>query len=61
MKRVYVDYAATTPLDPRVLEAMRPYLSTVYGNASSINTFGLDAKQALEDSFNQSKKLLKKI
>ena len=45
-----MDYAATTPLDPRVFEAMRPYFTTIYGNPSSINTFGLDAKQALEDS-----------
>ena len=52
MKRVYVDYAATTPLDPRVLEAMKPYYTAVYGNASSINTFGLEAKRALEDARN---------
>ena len=52
MKRVYVDYAATTPLDPSVLEAMKPYFTVVYGNASSINTFGLEAKRALEDARN---------
>ena len=45
-----MDYAATTPLDPRVFEAMKPYFCEVYGNASSINTFGLEAKQALEDA-----------
>jgi len=50
VKRVYVDYAATTPLDPRVLEAMTPYFRVVYGNASSINTFGLEARRALEDA-----------
>jgi len=50
MKRVYVDYAATTPLDPRVLEAMKPYFTVVYGNASSINTFGLEARRSLEDA-----------
>ncbi len=50
MKRVYADYAATTPLDPRVLEAMKPYFTEIYGNASSINTFGLEANQALEDA-----------
>ena len=44
-----MDYAATTPLDPRVLEAMKPYFTVVYGNASSINTFGLEANRALED------------
>lgn len=52
MKRVYVDYAATTPLDQRVLEAMKPFFTEVYGNASSINTFGLEAKRALEDARN---------
>jgi len=45
-----VDYAATTPLDPRVLEAMNPYFTEVYGNASSINAFGLEAREALEDA-----------
>ena len=45
-----MDYAATTPLDPRVFEAMKPYFTTIYGNPSSINTFGLEAKQALEES-----------
>jgi len=50
VKRVYMDYAATTPLDPRVLEDMKPYFSEVYGNASSINTFGLEARQAVEDA-----------
>ena len=50
MKSVYVDYAATTPLDPRVLKAMMPYLTTKYGNAESLNTYGMDAKRALEES-----------
>ena len=45
-----MDYAATTPLDPRVLEAMNPYFTEVYGNASSINAFGLEAREALEDA-----------
>ncbi|MCK5628233.1 cysteine desulfurase [Candidatus Bathyarchaeota archaeon] len=50
MKRVYFDYAATTPVDPRVLTAMTPYFTRVYGNASSINVFGQEAKTSLEDS-----------
>jgi cysteine desulfurase len=50
VRRIYVDYAATTPLDPRVLEAMGPYFTAVYGNASSINMFGLEARGVLEDS-----------
>jgi len=45
-----MDYAATTPLDPRVLETMKPYFITVYGNASSIHTFGLEARRATEDA-----------
>ncbi len=43
-----MDYAATTPVDPRVVAAMQPYYSEVYGNASSLNSFGVEAKQALE-------------
>jgi len=50
MRRVYVDYAATTPLDPAVLEAMKPYFTTIYGNASSIHIFGLEARRANEDA-----------
>jgi len=50
MRSIYADYAATTPLDPRVLEAMMPYLTTKYGNAESLNTFGMEAKRALEES-----------
>jgi cysteine desulfurase len=50
MKRIYVDYADTTPLDPRVFEAMIPYFTSKFGNASSINAFGLEAKRALDDA-----------
>jgi len=50
VRRVYVDYAATTPLDPRVLEAMQPYFTTVYGNASSLHSFGLEARRSIEDA-----------
>jgi cysteine desulfurase len=50
LKRVYADYAATTPLDPRVLESMHPYFAETFGNASSINAFGLEARRALEES-----------
>lgn len=50
MKPVYLDYSATTPLDPRVLEAMLPHLSENFGNASSIHGFGRKAKAILEES-----------
>ncbi len=45
-----MDYAATTPIDPRVVEAMQPYFTKFYGNASSLNSFGIEAKKALETS-----------
>lgn len=48
MKRIYLDHTATTPLDDRVFEAMRPYFSETFGNASSIHSFGREAKTALE-------------
>lgn len=47
-KRYYFDYAATTPLDKRVLEAMMPYFSDDYGNPSSIHSFGERANEAVE-------------
>ncbi|MBE3566417.1 MAG: cysteine desulfurase NifS [Thermogemmatispora sp.] len=45
---IYLDHAATTALDPRVLEAMLPYLTSDYGNASSIYTLGRRAMQAID-------------
>ena len=48
--KIYLDYAATTPVDGRVLEAMLPYFSTVFGNTSSVHTYGQQAEAALEDS-----------
>jgi len=47
---VYLDHAATTPVDPRVVEAMQPYWSQVYGNTSSIHAVGRAALKALEDA-----------
>ena len=46
--RVYLDHAATTPLDSRVLDAMLPYLRDVWGNPSSIYLEGREARKALE-------------
>ncbi len=45
-----MDYTATTPVDKRVVEAMMPYFGGAFGNASSIHSFGREAKSALEDS-----------
>lgn len=48
--RVYLDNAATTPIDPDVVEAMLPYLETTFGNPSSNHFFGRQAKAAIESS-----------
>ncbi len=49
-KRIYLDYAATTPMDPAVLEAMRPYWTERFGNASSPHAFGQEAAAAVEEA-----------
>ncbi len=46
--RIYLDHAATTPVDPRVLEAMLPYFGQRYGNPSSIHRWGQQAEAAVE-------------
>lgn len=48
MKEAYFDYAATTPVDPRVVEGMLPFFSMVFGNPSSIYSLGREARQAIE-------------
>ncbi len=50
MNRIYFDHSATTPIDPAVFEAMRPYFLEKFGNASSIHFFGREAKVALEEA-----------
>ncbi len=50
IKRIYLDYAATTPIDPKVEEAMLPYLREKFGNAASLHSFGREAYEALENS-----------
>jgi len=49
-KRTYMDYAATTPVDPRVEKATLPYLTEKFGNSSSLHSFGREAYEALESS-----------
>ncbi len=50
MTRIYMDYAATTPTDPRVVEAMQPFWTEKFGNPSSIHSFGQETKDAVEQS-----------
>lgn len=50
MRTVYFDHAATTPLDPRVLEAMKPYFCEEFGNANSTHQLGNNAKVAVEEA-----------
>ena len=47
---VYLDYNATTPLEPAVAAAMRPFLETNFGNPSSAHPFGARARQAVEQA-----------
>ena len=53
MRRIYLDYNATTPVDPAVLDAMLPYFSAEFANASSIHTFGQRARAAVETAREQ--------
>jgi cysteine desulfurase len=48
--KTYLDFAATTPVDERVLQAMLPYFSQVFGNSSSVHTYGQQAEAALEQA-----------
>ena len=50
MKAIYLDYAATTPVDAEVIEAMLPYFRDTFGNPSSIHSFGQQARSAVEDA-----------
>ena len=49
-RQVYLDHSASTPVDPRVIEAMLPYFGEVYGNPSSAHRFGSRAERAIEDA-----------
>ncbi|MCX7682433.1 MAG: cysteine desulfurase [Anaerolineae bacterium] len=49
-RRIYMDHSATTPVDPRVVEAMAPYWSEVFGNSESSHFFGQEAASALEQA-----------
>ena len=50
MQRIYLDHASSMPVDPRVFEFAKPFLTEVFGNPSSLYNFGQDAKDAVEDA-----------
>jgi len=50
VKKIYLDYAATSPVDPKVVKAMLPYFTEEFGNSASLHSFGQKAKEALEKS-----------
>jgi len=58
MKPVYLDYNATTPIDPEVAEVMKPYLVDFFGNPSSSHWYGVQAKKGIETARNQVAGLL---
>ncbi|MGD9327108.1 MAG: aminotransferase class V-fold PLP-dependent enzyme, partial [Desulfobacterales bacterium] len=49
-KPIYLDYNATTPHDPEVIDAMRPYLEEEFGNPSSSHWYGIRPKKAVMDA-----------
>ncbi|MCS7061406.1 MAG: cysteine desulfurase family protein [Anaerolineae bacterium] len=49
-RRVYLDYSATTPVAPEVVQAMQPYLTDLFGNAASLHEFGREAAAALDEA-----------
>lgn len=57
-RRVYLDNSATTPVDPRVVDAMLPFLKDSFGNASSIHFFGQEARAAVDKARHQVAELL---
>ncbi len=56
--KIYLDYAATTPIDPRVLRAMMPYLKGKFGNPSSLHRWGRESRVAVEESRKKLAKFL---
>ena len=58
MRRVYMDNAATTSLAPEVLEQMMPYLTNIYGNPSSVHSFGREAEAGVDKARQQLAKAL---
>lgn len=57
-RHTFLDFASTTPVDPRVIDEMEPYFNQMYGNPSSIHRFGQQAESALEHSRMRVAKIL---
>jgi cysteine desulfurase len=57
-QRIYLDNAATTSLEPEVLDAMMPYLTTHFGNPSSIYSYGRESRMAIENARKSVAKIL---
>ena len=58
LNRIYLDHSATTPIDPEVVEAMMPYLTSKFGNASSIHHFGQETRAAVDKARHQVASLI---
>ena len=58
MQRIYLDYNATTPLRPEVMDAMTPYLTEAFGNGSSIHAYGREARTAIDTAREQVAELI---
>jgi cysteine desulfurase len=56
--RIYLDYNASTPIDPRVLDEMMPYLTTKFGNPSSSHSFGVECRAGVEGARERLARLL---
>jgi len=57
-KRVYMDHTAGKPVDPRAMKAMLPYMKSLYGNPSSVHSFGQEARQAIEEARTEISELI---
>lgn len=58
MNRIYLDYAAATPVNPKVMQAMTPYFSEIYHNPSALYAGAREAKNALEDARKRTARLM---
>ncbi len=58
MPDIYLDYAAATPVDPRVFEAMRPFFESNFANPSSLHRGGVEARKAIDHAREQVAKLI---